>query len=325
MSEPPPLHLGIDLGGTNVKTALLDAAGAIVERSVIPTQGHDGAEAVLDRMAAEALRLRDRAGGRIASAGLGVPGMIDMSTGIVIDVPNLPGHWVDVPAGPRLAAALGVPVDLINDARAFGMAEATHGAARGADTALFMTLGTGIGGAVLAHGRILFGVGGAAGEFGHLIVDPNGLRCGCGARGCVEAYASGPAIVSEANRRVRQGFTTRLADLIDGDLSGTTPEIVAQAAREGDADAIEVLSEAGRMLGLALAGAIALIAPEVVVIGGGVAGAGGVLWQSMEETCRTHCHVTDIDRIRIVPAALGYEAGVIGAAAWGARTAGEAT
>jgi glucokinase len=104
-----------------------------------------------------------------------------------------------------------------------------------------------------------------------------------------------------------------------------TPEIVAQAAREGDESAIEVLSEAGRLLGLALAGAIALVAPEVVVIGGGVAGAGGVLWASMEASCRDACHVTDIDRIRIVPAALGYEAGVIGAAAWGAaRARGEA-
>ena len=321
MSDGPTLHLGIDLGGTNVKTALLDAGGAIVQSSVIPTHGHDGADVVLERMAVEAMRLRDLAGGRLVSAGLGVPGQIDMATGVVLDVPNLPGRWIDVPAGARLEAALETPVHLINDARAFGMAEATHGAAMGAQTALFMTLGTGIGGAVLAHGRILFGVGGAAGEFGHLIVNPDGVRCGCGARGCIEAYASGPAIVSEANRRVRQGFTTRLTELIDEDLSRMTPEVVARAAREGDRDAIEVLTEAGRLLGLALAGAIALIAPEVVVIGGGVAGVGGTLWEAMEASCRATCHVTEIERIRILPAALGYEAGVMGAAAWGAARA----
>jgi glucokinase len=246
-----------------------------------------------------------------------VPGIVDMASGVTGDLPNLPGRWGDVPVGATLAAATGLPVRLINDARAFVLAEHLQGAAQGADTALCVTVGTGMGGGFVAHGRVLFGLGGAAGEIGHQIVQPGGIACTCGNRGCVEPLSTGPAIAAEAVRRCVQGFTTNLPEMVGGDLNRITPELVDQAAEAGDPAAIGTLRDAGYWLGLGLAGAIATLAPEVVVMGGGVARPGGHYWRAAEETARAHVHVCDIDRVRFAPAALGYDAGVIGAALWG--------
>ena len=301
-----------------MKLALLDPEGRIAARERMPTAGVEGHAAVMARMADGVRRLAARAPeGAVGGVGVGVPGMVEMATGVVGDIPNLPGRWQGVAVGPELAAATGLLVRLINDARAFGLAEARLGAARGADTALCVTVGTGIGGALIVFGRVVFGLGGAAGEIGHLIVQPGGAACACGNRGCVEAFATGPAIAAEAVRRVAQGFTTRLPDLAGGDLDAITPELVDRAAEEGDVVAAEVLADAGRWLGLGLAGAIATLAPEVVVLGGGVARPGGVYWRSAEATAREHVHVNQIERVRFLPAALGYDAGVIGAALWG--------
>ena len=315
--------IGIDLGGTNLKLALLDGEDRMRERVTAPTGGAEGHEAVIARMIEGVTALRARAPEiPVAGIGVGVPGMVDMATGVTGDLPNLPGRWSDVPVGPRIASATGLPVGLLNDGKAFAVAEHRLGAAAGTETALLAAVGTGIGGAVIAHDRVLFGVGGAAGEIGHLIVQPEGPRCTCGNLGCVETLASGPAIVAEAVRRIVQGFATSLVALSGGDLNAITPELVARAAEQGDAVAAEVLDRAGGWFGVALAGAIALIAPEVVVIGGGVAPAGSRYFEAAERVARSHCGVTDIDRIAFRPAALGYDAGVIGAALWGRETAG---
>jgi glucokinase len=313
-------QVGVDVGGTNTKLAVLDPAGRVLAKSVIPTHAQEGYERVIKRIVAAIEEIaKQSSGGEIGSVGIGVPGEVYMETGHVRDLPNLPGRWINVPLTPTIEAATGYPTYLINDVRAFTVAESEIGAAKGAGTALFLAVGTGIGGGVVAHGQTLFGLGGAAGEIGHLIVFADGPRCGCGNRGCVESLASGPAIMSEANRRIAQGFTSSLHTLVGGDLSKMTPEIVAQAAAAGDKDAIEVLEQAGYYLGLAIAGAIALVAPEVVVIGGGVAQPGGIYWRSFEATARAHSHVTEIERITFKPPAFGYDAGVIGAARWGGK------
>jgi glucokinase len=313
-------QVGVDVGGTNTKLAVLDASGRVLAKSVIPTQAHEGHDRVIQRIIEAIGEISQQTpDGSVGSVGIGVPGEVYMETGHVRDLPNLPGRWINVPLSPTIEAATGYPTFLINDVRAFTVAESEIGAAKGADTALFLAVGTGIGGGVVAHGQTLFGLGGAAGEIGHLIVVADGPRCGCGNRGCVEALASGPAIISEANRRIKQGFTTSLHALSGEDLSKMTPEIVAQAAAAGDRDAIEVLEQAGHFLGLAIAGAIALVAPEVVVIGGGVAQPGGIYWRSFETTARAHSHVTEIERITFKPPVFGYDAGVIGAARWGGK------
>src|SRR5215216_3426331 len=314
--------IGIDLGGTNLKLALLDGENRIAARLTVPTGSADGHGAVIERMI-EGVRalLAENSAIDIAGIGIGVPGEVDMETGITGDLPNLPGRWRNVPVGPAVADATGLPVGMINDAKAFALAEYRLGAAKGADTALCVTVGTGIGGAVIAHGQILYGVGAMAGEIGHLILQAEGPRCTCGNLGCAETLANGPAIIGEAVRRVVQGFMTSLISMSEGDLDAITPELVARAADEGDLVAIDVIDRAGGWLGITLASAIALLAPEVVVIGGGVAPAGGRFFRAAEDVARAHTGVIDIARITFRAASLGYEAGVIGAALLGRASA----
>jgi len=314
--------IGIDLGGTNLKLALLDGENRIMARLTVPTGGAEGHDAVIERMI-EGTRslLMQNPGIPVAGIGIGVPGDVDMMTGVTGDLPNLPGRWRGVPVGPAIANAMALPVGVINDAKAFALAEYRLGAAAGADTALCVTVGTGIGSGVIAHGRILYGLGAMAGEIGHLILQPEGPRCTCGNLGCAETLANGPAIIGEAVRRVVQGFTTALSGMSGGDLAAITPELVARTADEGDPVAIDVIDRAGAWLGIALASAIALLAPEVVVIGGGVAPAGGRYFRAAEAGARAHTGVIDVARITFRPASLGYEAGVIGAALLGKASA----
>ena len=316
--SPESGAIGIDLGGTNLKLALIDGENRIAARLTVPTGGAEGHNAVIERMIDGVKALRaENAAIDVVGIGIGVPGEVDMESGITGDLPNLPGRWRNVPVGPAIAAATRLPVRIINDAKAFALAEYRLGAAAGVDTAICVTAGTGIGGAIIARGQILYGLGALAGEIGHLILQPDGPRCTCGNLGCAETLATGPAIVGEAVRRVVQGFTTSLGNLSEGDLDAITPELVARAADEGDLVAMDVIDRAGRWLGLALAGAIALLAPEVVVIGGGVAPAGGRYFHAAEEVARSHTGVIDITRVGFRPASLGYEAGVIGAALMG--------
>lgn len=325
--DPDPYAVGVDLGGTNIKVALVDAAGKVVARKTVPTRGAEGHDAVIRRMVAEVEAIRERVptGTTLGSVGVGVPGLLDMVTGETFDLPNLSGRWMHVQVGAAMQDQLGMPVHLINDVRAFTIAEHELGAARGARDVVCYAIGTGIGGGFVIGGKVHFGIGGAAGELGHMIVMPDGPRCSCGNIGCVEALASGPSIIAEANRRMLQGFTTSLRDLVRGDLNKMTPAVVEESAAAGDEIAREVLERAGFYLGLSMAGIVAAVAPEVVVVGGGVVKPHGVLWQAFESTARKNNTVTDMSRVRFVPAALGYDAGVIGAATWGRKVArGEA-
>ncbi|MFM9106701.1 MAG: ROK family protein, partial [Chloroflexota bacterium] len=215
----PGWTVGIDLGGTFIKSALLAPDGRIAAQDRAATGGHDGSDAVLGRIAEGIRRMAAHAPVEVSGVGLGVPGQVDMETGQTGDVPNLPGRWEGLPVAPALTKATGLPVRLLNDASAFVVAEQALGAARGADTALCVTVGTGIGGGIIAHGRPVFGLGGASGEIGHLIVQPGGVACSCGNRGCVDPLATGPTIVAEAVRRCVQGFSTRLPEFSGGDLN----------------------------------------------------------------------------------------------------------
>jgi glucokinase len=315
--------LGIDLGGTTIKFAVIDAAGEVLCSDRVPTDGDEGHDAVIERMIKGARKLIDESprDAEIEAVGVAVPGVIDMLRGYSLFLPNLPGDWPNVAITSPIQEALGRPAYLINDVRAFTLAELTLGAAQGIATGIFYAVGTGIGGGIVAHGQLNLGVGGAGGELGHMIVDPNGPECGCGNRGCAEAYAAGPALIGEANRRIVMGETTRLREMIGEDLNKMVPELVEQAAGEGDAIACEVLDYAGFYFGLAIAGAIAALAPEVVVLGGGVIKPHGYFWQQIEASARAHSHVTEIDRVEFRPAALSYEAGVVGAALWSREVA----
>lgn len=318
MASSNSCYVGVDLGGTTIKFALIDNDGAVLYSDRCQTEAEEGPDRVLQRMVDGARAVIGQATPDqiIRAVGVAVPGVLDMERGHTVFLPNLPGDWPDVPVGPTISEALDLPVFLINDVRAFTVAELEIGAARGVTTAICYAVGTGIGGGIVAHGRVNMGVGGAGGELGHMVVNPDGPHCGCGNRGCAEAYAAGPAIIGEANRLIVMGETTAMREMIGDDLNKMTPEIVERAAGEGDAIARQVLDYAGFHMGLAVANAIAALAPEVVVLGGGVLKPHGYFWRQIESTARSHSHVTDIGRIEFRPARLSFEAGVAGAALW---------
>jgi glucokinase len=287
------LRLGLDLGGTNIKVAVIDDERLNGEFLVIsdslPTHAAAGPDAVTARLANIA-----RQHEHVASIGVGVPGVFQHGTGIVELFPNLPGPWKGHPLRAELESALGRSVTLINDARAFTLAEGTVGAGRGAHTLVCVTLGTGIGGGIMIDGHLHLGGLGTAGEVAHQIVLPDGPLCGCGNRGCVEPIAKGEAVADRAGR--------------------SSIEEVYAAVADGDQRAIDAVDHAARYLGIALANAVALLAPDRIVIGGGIVGAGEFVLAPIRKALADHLTLVDPTSISVVPAALGARAGAIGAA-----------
>lgn len=301
------LHLGLDLGGTNIKWAVLARTGeawSTLGTGTGPTHAEEGEDAVVAHLAATG-RAATAMHGPVASIGVGVPGLYDPATGTTEFLVNLPGGWHGVPVAGPLREALGRPVALINDARAFGLAELRQGAGRGVRSMIGLTLGTGVGGIVAIDGKVLQGYKGRAGELGHQTIDPDGPWCNCGNRGCVEAYCRADQIATACG-------------------TGSVEEAV-RAARAGDARAISGLADTGRYLGIGLANAIVAINPERVVLGGGVAAAGDLLLTPIRDEIARRVHVTAIAHIEVVVAQLGTYAGAIGAGIHGAEHASVAS
>ena len=313
-------YIGIDLGGTKIAAAVVNVeTGALSLRRQIPTEAHDGPDAVLRRIAGLVGEICGTAGlpyEAIAGLGVGFPGVINPASGQTIFLPNLPGDWNGKPVAAILQDATNYPVHIINDARAFTLAEATWGAGRGARTTVCLTLGTGIGGGITIDGKLHMGLDGTAGEVGHQTIDPNGPPCGCGNRGCLEAFASGPAIAALGIKAVLQGATTSIGELVDYDLNRITPETIMQAAEAGDPIAREILDRAGGYLGTGIANLITILSPDRVILGGSVARLGEWLLAPIHTTVRQRCHATPVERVQITLAALGGDAGILGAAVW---------
>jgi glucokinase len=310
-------RLGVDLGGTRIKAVALGDGGAVLARAQAPTP-REGADAVLMAMAGLA---RHVAGGRtIRSVGVAVPGVVDMVGGRTLFLPNILGEWTGRPVAADLAAALSAPAALLNDARAAAYGELRVGAGRGCRDFILMAVGTGIGGGVVLGGRLHFGADGHAGEVGHQTIDMHGPRCGCGNRGCGEALASGPALVAAAARAVLQGWDTALRQACAGDVGRLTPRMVAEAAAAGDRAAGEVLGEVAERLGTLAANLVVVLNPRRVIIGGGLAQAGGALLNGVRQTLegRAGWYLRHAP-VEVVPAELGEEAGALGAAAWAAE------
>jgi glucokinase len=317
------MYIGIDLGGTKISASAVDVAGGqVAEQQTIPTNAHEGSDAVLARMTELLLRVCDTAGVRpqqIDAVGVGVPGPFDQRTGQIVFLPNLPGMWRGVRVREALQRGIDRPIWLINDARAFVLAEAVFGAGRDAQTVVGLTLGTGIGGGIAIGGRLHLGIDGTAGEAGHMTIDPHGLPCGCGNVGCLETLASGPAITTLGIRAVVHGGTTRIAELVENDIRRITPEIILQAAEAGDAVARDILSRAGAALGVGVANLVTILSPDRVVLGGSVARLGRWLFEPVREAVKQRCRAIPVEQVQIVPAALGSAAGVIGAAVWASQ------
>lgn len=320
------LFIGVDLGGTKIAAVILDAETLTTRgKMVVPTQAHEGPDAVLERIADVCRTICAENGltlAQIAGVGLGVPATFDLARGCTLLMPNLPGDWYEKPVVSILANKLNLPVHLVNDARAFTLAEAILGAGRGAQTVVGITLGTGIGGGIAINGRLHLGLG-AAGEFGHHTIDMYGLPDGSGNAGGWEGLASGPAIAAMGIKFVAQGITTRIGELVGGDLNKITPEVIMRAAEMGDQIAQEILERAGFYLGTGIANVVTILAPNCVVIGGGVAGLGEWIMRPIRRTLEKRCHTVPLEQVEIVYAALGGDAGMIGAAVWALQQGGE--
>ncbi len=285
--------LGLDLGGTDVKLAVLED-DRLAATDTTPTRSEDGGPpAVLGRMVALA-----RSAGPVDSVGVSVPGLFD-EHGNGLLFPNLHGDWRGAPIRALLEDGLGRPVALLNDGHAFALAEARIGAARGSRDVVCVVCGTGVGGGLVLGGRLHLGVRGRGGEVGHQTVVADGEPCGCGNRGCVETVAGARNIARAAGRA---SFAETL-----------------EAARAGDERALRALEHAGRALGVAIANLTIFLAPERIVVGGGVAAAGAPLLGPLrDELARRAGNVAPLDDIEVVPAELGSFAGAIGAALHGA-------
>lgn len=292
-------YLGLDLGGTNIKGVVVEVGAegppVALAQAMVATGGADGPDAVNERIVGLG---RELAGGHdgVRGVGLCVPGLFDPSTGVVEFFTNLPGPWPGFPLRDRLAEGLDLPAVIMNDGRAFTLAEGRMGAGQGCATLVGITLGTGVGGGVLVDGRLHRGRWGIGGEVGHTLVvdEDDAATCGCGARGCVEAYLRADVLSARAGR--------------------ATAEEVYAGARTGDPDCLAAVGEACRHLGAALASLLMVLGPDRIVVGGGVAAAGETLMAPLRAEVARRMQLIPVDEIEIVPAVLGSYAGAMGAA-----------
>src|SRR5215207_158824 len=312
-------YVGCDLGGTNLRAAIVDVNNdsAIVHQMKIPTLAREGHDAVMQRMAdliLETIRSANLKKEDIGGIGIGVPGVLDLEKGETLFLPNLPGTWQRVPLQATITKLTGLPTVLLNDVRSITYGEWRYGAGRGVDTMAVFAIGTGIGGGLVINGQLHLGIGGTGGELGHTVIDFNGPRCGCGNYGCLEAYASGPAIAAMGMKAVAQGLTTRLGEMCQYDLNRLTAELIAQAAQEGDEIAKDIFEKAGFYLGVAAGNICSAIGARRIIITGGVSQAGELLLAPMRRTLRERVTVMPIDQVEVVRSQLGNRAGVIGVA-----------
>lgn len=316
--------VGIDVGGTNIVVGTVAEDGSEVLGLVSePTIAEQGADAVVARIVKLARASIAAAGRReIVGAGIGSPGPLNTETGVVILTPNL--GWVNMPLRDRIADALQLPATLDNDANCAIFGEWWRGAAQGVDHVVGLTIGTGVGGGIVLRGEIYHGASDVAGEIGHMTIEANGRRCKCGNDGCLEAYASGPAIAARAVEGIESGAETALPQYVAGDLSRLTAQVVYEAAHDGDAYALETVRDTAKLLGAGVANIVNIFNPDVVVICGGVTLAGEKLFGPLRSEVQRRAFKPAWEVCRILPGTLTGTAGVYGAAAvfmqrtWGA-------
>jgi len=296
-------HLGLDLGGTNIKWSVVArerAALRALDRGQVPTPTNEDEDAVVAALATIG-EAAVRSWPDISSVGIGVPGSYDPTAGTTRFLTNVLGDWDGKPVAALVAEALRVPCFLINDARAFGLAELRMGAGRGSSSMVGITLGTGVGGVIALDGRVYQGHDGAAGELGHQTIEPDGPDCTCGGKGCLEVFVR--------------------ADAIEAASGAPSVEEAVERARAGDARAHHAITDAAGYLGIGIANMVSVFTPDRVVLGGGISAAFDLLIGPIRAELTRRVHLTSLDDVDIVRADLGVWAGTIGAAIHGAESA----
>lgn len=308
--------VGVDVGGTAIKMALITPDGELVAKTQEPTpvaQGEDGVLQKIAEMADALLAQHEYSKAQTLGIGVGVPGPIDAKNGIVMQAVNL--HWrKPVPLREKLKALTGLPVAVENDANMAALGEMWQGAGQGAEDLVAITLGTGVGGGIIVHGSVVHGINGVGGEIGHITMTPGGGSiCNCGKTGCLETYTSATAIIREGKLAATNGTSPALAAALaqHGELKAKD---VLDAAKEGDTASLAIVEQATLYLGLALSHLAILLNPAKIVIGGGVAAAGEFLFSRVRESFARFVPFTYVvESTQIVAATLGNDAGVYGA------------
>lgn len=302
---------GIDIGGTKIVVALATPDGQVLTMSRFPTRVELGPHRILDHMLNEIEKMVEQSQVRLLAVGIGCGGPVDLQRGMILSPPNLPG-WDQFPIVELVEKRSGVPVLLDNDANAAALGEHRYGAGRGLRDLVYITISTGIGGGVIVGGELIHGVGDGAGEVGHMTVLPDGPQCGCGAQGCLEALCSGTCIARRARERLLSGAQSAMTSMITGS-DEITARMVAEAARNADQLAREIWEETIRYLAIGVSNIIVTLAPEAIILGGGVATAGEQLLAPLRQQVQQRVKILPAEKIRILQAALGGDSGIYGA------------
>jgi glucokinase len=312
-------YVGVDLGGTNIKAIAMDENGKALLEQNIPSETESGPSVVVDRMVSLVNGLIHNEAVteyRFGAIGVAAAGVVDMEKGLCIWLPNLTG-WKGMPLVTKIKERIDKPTFLINDVRAMTLAEKTFGAGKGVKNLLCLAVGTGLGGGIVIEDKLYFGSEGFAGELGHQVVEAQGPDCTCGNYGCLEALASGANVAYQAIRIVKQGATTLMRDLVENDLNRITPEVVAEAARQGDALAKDIWEREAFYLGTGIANLVLIFNPEMIILGGGVAEAFDLIIGGIKKTLERRIHLgADLKKLKIVRSELKDLSGAVGAATW---------
>lgn len=305
------LYLGIDLGGTEVKVAVVTAEGVICEEARVPNSVVSVPEEICREIINRAKAMKDFK--RLSGTGIGVAGDIDQKLGIVRFSPNLPA-WKNANLRKILGHALPKPIIVDNDANAAALGAYWLDAKGKVNNLLCITLGTGVGGGIVIDGKLYRGATGSAGEVGHIPFEPNGPICKCGSRGCIERYLGAPSLSLQAREEVKMGKSKLIMRLVNGQLNDITPQVLATAAQKGDQLAKRLWEDAGERLGIVLAGLINLLNPEMIVLAGGVSRAGDLLLKPVKETIKERAFLTPANACKVIISKYNQQLGVVGAA-----------
>ncbi len=306
--------IGIDLGGTYIKAGIVQQEGKIIKKISLPTNAGLGTDAILKQIQLAIAGLLEYTSLNITGIGIGMPGIVEPSGGMVKNPPNLPG-WKEVPVGSILQSKFKLPVFVENDANAAAIGELIFGSGKNLKNFIFVTLGTGVGGGIIVNGKLFRGSLGGAGEIGHITIDYNGPKCNCGSRGCIEAYLGNSYLVKRIKRKLKSNASSLINKLASENNNKLTPYIINLAARGGDKLAIDFIAESGRLLGFALSSVVNLFDIHNIIIGGGVAGFGKFLTQPLQSAIKERVLTPSKKKISVRLAKLKNNAGIQGASA----------
>jgi glucokinase len=313
--------IGVDMGATNIVCVLSNKEGKIITRDISKTLGSEGKEKTISQIvnsARNVLKEGEKLGvsaKSILGMGIGGPGPINSDDGIIYVAPNIPG-LINISLAKELGNELDLPVFLENDANAAALGEWWVGAGRDVDNLVLLTLGTGIGGGIIINGEVLHGSAHVAGEVGHMIIKEDGLLCGCGNKGCLEAYASATAVVKRALAEIKKGAKTVLTDEVNNELEKITCKMIFDTAKNGDNLCKKIVDDTAKYLGVGIINMVNILNPQMIILSGGMSKAGDFLFEPVRKYVKEHAFNDAVKEVKIVPAMLGSNAGAIGAVAF---------